>query len=198
MCTVFIYCLYFNIFYLYIIFLFGLGKFGKLYLKNHERIKKNNSRKRQLFPKKNKKPLSNGPDADYGMAEPLPVENSLEDIENKKKQFLASFENLNLVQIEIDTREQANCQLWYQERKIRLTASSFGLVCKMRSTTSCKNSVYNILYAINGQAKSLQYGKDMENVVRKKAEEILNFSIKACGLFIDTEFPYLAASPGIV
>lgn len=48
------------------------------------------------------------------------------------------------------------------------------------------------------QAKSLQYGKDMEIAARKKAEETMNFTVKPCGLFIDTEFPYLAASPGIV
>jgi len=68
----------------------------------------------------------------------------------------------------------------------------------MRPNTSCKNSVYNILYANNVQAKSLQYGKDMEIAARKKAEETMNFIVKPCGLFIDTEFPYLAASPGIV
>jgi len=68
----------------------------------------------------------------------------------------------------------------------------------MRPNTSCKNSVYNILYANNVQAKSLQYGKDMEIAARKKAEETMNFTVKPCGLFIDTEFTYLAASPGIV
>ncbi|XP_025194234.1 uncharacterized protein LOC112593869, partial [Melanaphis sacchari] len=104
-------------------------------------------------------------------------------------------ENINVVQIEIDSREQTDSQLWYQERKIRLTASSFGQICKMRPNTSCKNSVYNILYANNVQAKSLQYGKDMEIAARKKAEETMNFTVKPCGLFIDTEFPYLAASP---
>jgi len=43
-----------------------------------------------LFPKKNKnkKPVSNGPDADYGMAEPLSVDCSPEEIEDKKKNFL--------------------------------------------------------------------------------------------------------------
>lgn len=153
-----------------------------------------------MFPKKNKnkKPVSNGPDADYGMAEPLSVDFSPEEIEDKKKKFLARLENINVVQIEIDTREQTDSQLWYQERKIRLTASSFGQICKMRPNTSCKNSVYNILYANNVQAKSLQYGKDMEIAARKKAEETMNFTVKPCGLFIDTEFPYLAASPGIV
>lgn len=96
-----------------------------------------------MFPKKNKnkKPVSNGPDADYGMAEPLSVDFSPEEIEDKKKKFLARLENINVVQIEIDTREQTDSQLWYQERKIRLTASSFGQICKMRPNTSCKNSV---------------------------------------------------------
>jgi len=132
-----------------------------------------------LKKNKNKKPVSNGPDADYGMAELFSVDFSPEEIEDKKKNFLARLENINFVQIEIDTREQTDSQLWYQECKIRLTVSSFGQICKMRPNTSCKN--YNILYASNVQAKSLQYGKDMEIAARKKAEETMNFTVKPCG-----------------
>ncbi|KAL4107279.1 hypothetical protein QTP88_017650 [Uroleucon formosanum] len=96
------------------------------------------SSRRQLFPKKNKnkKPVSNGPDADYRMSEPLSVDFSPEEIEDKKKIFLARLENVNFTQIEIDTREQTDSQLWYQERKIRLTASSFNQICKIRPNTS--------------------------------------------------------------
>jgi len=53
--------------------------------------------------------------------------------------------------------------MWYSERKIRLTASRFGQICKMRSNTSCKNVVHNILYASdNLQTKSVLYGREME------------------------------------
>lgn len=132
---------------IFIILIFKcLGKFGKKYLKNYERIRVNTSRRRQLFPKKNenKKRKLNGPDADYGMAEPLPSINP-EDVKMKMKNFLNKLKNVNFAQIEIDTREQNDSEIWYQERKIRLTASSFGKICKMRANTSCKN-LYIIYY----------------------------------------------------
>ena len=40
----------------------------------------------------------------------------------------------------------------------------------MRNSTSCKKSVYNILYGSDFQSKAMQYGKDMEIVARKKTE----------------------------
>lgn len=123
---------------------------------------------------------------------------SEEDIKIKKREFLNRLENVNFKQLEIDTRKQSDSEVWYQERKIRLTASSFGTICKMRCTTSCKNSVYNKLYGTMVRTKAIQHGKDMEIIARKKTENIMRFSVKTCGLFIDSEFPYLAASPGIV
>jgi len=37
----------------------------------------------------------------------------------------------------------------------------------------------------------------MEHIAKLRFEEILGFKIKKCGLFIDKEYPYLAASPGL-
>ncbi|XP_060862406.1 uncharacterized protein LOC132939325 [Metopolophium dirhodum] len=65
----------------------------------------------------------------------------------------------------------------------------------MRSSTSCKNTVYNILYAGNVQSKYLQYGRDTEPIARKKAECIIGEKIQICGLIVDPDEPYLAASP---
>lgn len=101
--------------------------------------------------------------------------------------------------IEYETRDQSKSEVWYHERKIRLTASRFGQICKMRSNTSCKNIVHNILYASNNlHTKSLQYGKEMETIARQKLEQLLNEKVHDCGLIIDQEFPFLAASPGII
>ncbi|XP_060881742.1 uncharacterized protein LOC132953238 [Metopolophium dirhodum] len=75
------------------------------------------------------------------------------------------------------------------------TASRFGQICKMRANTSCKNTVYNILYAPTAQSKSLKYGREVEDIARKKAELIIKKKIEICGLIIDPNDPYLAASP---
>lgn len=147
--------------------MFFIGKCGKKYLKNHNRIVGNTKRRRALFPetrKFKKTRTDNGPDEDYGLAEPLVDKISPEMFEEKKNQFLISLKNSNIDEIESNTRDQTNSEAWYRERRLRLTASRFGQICKMRSTTSCKNTVYNILYASEAQSKSLQYGRDMEDI----------------------------------
>jgi len=96
--------------------------------------------------------------------------------------------DVNFKQIEIDTRDQSNNEKWFYERKIRLTASRFGQICKI--------AVYNILYAPSAQSKSLIYGREVEDITRKKAELIIKKKIDICGLIIDPNDPYLAASPG--
>jgi len=114
----------------------------------------------------------------------------------KKKKFLDVLKKTNMTEIEMSTRDQNDCQKWFQERKLRLIASNFGQICKMRKTTSCKNTVYSMLYAPAPHAKSLQYGQVTEVVARKKAEETIGETVQMCGLIIDPEIPYLAASPG--
>lgn len=161
-------------------------------------MRTNTSRRRQLFPEKRSKRFSSGdgPDTDYGLAEPLVDTYSLHEINEKMEKFLAILSQASTEEIEKDTREQSGSQNWYHERKIRLTASYFGQICKMRPNTSCKNNVHNILYAPDTQTKSVQYGRKMESFARSKVEQILNVKIKCCGLVIDSEMPYLAASPG--
>ncbi|KAL4101121.1 hypothetical protein QTP88_021141 [Uroleucon formosanum] len=173
------------------------GKFGKIVITNNERIRGNTLKRRQLFPlaRKTKTIRSDGPDADYGLAEPLANQYSPQNFENKKKEFLISLEKANIKKIEEDTRNQSESDKWYYERKKRITASRFGQVCKMRSNTSCKNIVYNILYAGNVKSKSLQYGRDTEHIARKKAECIIGKKVQMCGLIVDPDEPYLAASP---
>lgn len=114
-----------------------------------------------------------GPDEDYGLAEPLVDILSPEEIDKKQNDFLELLEKVNKGEIDFNTRELNNSQLWYRERRIRLTASHFGQICIMRSNTSCKNTVYKILYACEARAKSLQYGRDMEAIAREEFEKVI-------------------------
>lgn len=69
---------------------------------------------------------------------------------------------VDVKKIKYETRDQSKNEVWYNERKIQLTASRFGQICKMRSNTNRKNVVHIILYASdNLHTKSLQYGKEM-------------------------------------
>lgn len=118
-------------------------------------------------------------------------------MENKKIEFIKTIILPITVreQIELETRNQFNNQKWFVERRNRLTASNFGKVCKMRPTTSCKRTVHDILYG-NFTTRAMEYGKNTEVVAKEKFEKLTNLKVMDCGLFIDADKPYLAASPG--
>ncbi|XP_069361994.1 uncharacterized protein [Maniola hyperantus] len=120
------------------------------------------------------------------------------DIFNKKKEeFLLdltqSASNRNKIQTK--TIGQGANQEWLKERKIRLTASFFGQVCKLRPATSCKNVVKQLLYNKFKGNDATKYGSENEPVAVKDAEKVLGLQIEPCGLFIDEKRPYLGASP---
>lgn len=105
-------------------------------------------------------------------------------------------ENLkNRVQIEIDTREQSNSDLWLSIRKILLTASNFGRICRMRPYTLCSNMVKSILYPTLSDNPAMKYGRDSEPVAIEELSKIIGKTIVKNGLFIDAEDSRFAASP---
>lgn len=65
------------------------------------------------------------------MDEPLVEILSEDELEEKKQEFLALLKKSNIVEIEADTREQTSSQVRYRERRLRLTASRFGQICKI-------------------------------------------------------------------
>ncbi|XP_050053438.1 uncharacterized protein LOC126549075 [Aphis gossypii] len=174
------------------------GHIGKKYLNNLNRIRKNTIKRRCLFvntAKKNKKKSSSAPDKDYGLAEPLIDTILPEELEIKKNCFLNKLKTVNLHQLNLDTRDQSENQKWFQERKKRLTASKFGDICKMRQNTSCKRQVHAIIYKPQIKTKELTHGIEMESYGRKKFEDVSRLSVETCGLIVDSEIPFLAASP---
>ncbi|CAI6357384.1 unnamed protein product [Macrosiphum euphorbiae] len=64
----------------------------------------------------------------------------------------------------------------------------------MRANTSCKNTVYDILYG-NVTSKVMEYGKIKEDEAGQTFETMTKLKVKSCGLFIDKDISYLAASP---
>jgi len=101
----------------------------------------------------------------------------------------------NREEIERKTIGQSKSELWQLLRREMLTASNFGIVCRMRPTTSCAATVKTILYPPFIDNVVMKYGRDMEEVARKELAVKLNNEIRPCGLFIDDENPFLGASP---
>lgn len=56
--------------------------------------------------------------------------------------------------------------------------------------------IYLMLIKLKIHFSAVQFGKDMEHIAINMFEEISGFQVKPCGLYIDEEYPYLAASPG--
>ncbi|KAF2898573.1 hypothetical protein ILUMI_07601 [Ignelater luminosus] len=92
------------------------------------------------------------------------------------------------------TLQQNNSAVWFEERRKRITASSFGKVCKIKRTTNPKNT---IKYLINGfnSIKATNYGIDNEPIARKDFESRSGLEVEECGFFIDYEDCYIGATP---
>jgi hypothetical protein len=72
-----------------------------------------------------------------------------------------------------------------------------GKICKMRSSTSCKKIVHGLLYGnINCKIKAIENWRVIEPVAKEKYSLIFGSYIKPVDLCVDSNIPYLAASPG--
>ena len=109
-----------------------------------------------------------------------------------------------MVELERTTRGQSDCTLWVEERRSRLTASNFGSVIKRKKNIFLKSHLQKMLSPATSQSKtpeSCLWGKTNEQVAIAKYLEQLKSDEKSvaactqCGLFINTETPWLGASP---
>ncbi|EZA49485.1 hypothetical protein X777_12279 [Ooceraea biroi] len=137
-----------------------------------------------------------GPDSHYGphLQKPDLPPHVFEQLQQHHAAKLLENAN-NRVEIECQTRGQSDCELWQSLRREMLTASNFGIVCRMRPTTSCAATVKSILFPPSIETVAMKYGRDMEDVAKKQIAAKLNKDIRPCGLFIDEENPCLGASP---
>ena len=105
--------------------------------------------------------------------------------------------------IECNTRGQSDDKLWYEERRMRLTASNFGSVLKRRESIYPKTILNKQFYSSCTKTvpKPCLWGKNMEEIAIKeylqKCEQN-NHLIKACvscGFIVNSQVPWLGASP---
>jgi len=92
-------------------------------------------------------------------------------------------------------------QLWYAERRKRVTASRAGGIAKMRKTTKRANRVKEMLYTKFRGNRNTIYGMVSEETSRKEYTTYMHqhghtgLTVSTSGLNISDESPWLAASP---
>jgi hypothetical protein len=117
-------------------------------LEKRRQIKIARSREsRKIDGRRKKSKEEQGTDCHYGPQSQRPdlPSDVLKQLEyNHMEKLVENAENRQV--IEQETRGQSQCELWLSLRREMLTASNFGMVCRMRPTTSCAATVKNILF----------------------------------------------------
>lgn len=118
-----------------------------------------------------------------------------EEYELKKGIFLEklSVDSVQRNKIMEDTLFQNLSPIWMEERRKRLTASNFGYVCNKLPYTKCDSLVKKMLY-ININTHAMKYGRIHEKDAIHDLK-LKNINVQPCGLIIDEELPFLAATP---
>ncbi|ODM86741.1 Alkaline nuclease [Orchesella cincta] len=95
------------------------------------------------------------------------------------------------------TRTQSDNNLWFEERKKRMTASMAGTLFKMRSTTDNTNVLKSLLGMQRIQTPAMEYGKLNEEIARLKYEQVKGLqkgAVKESGFFVSLEDGIFGAS----
>lgn len=95
--------------------------------------------------------------------------------------------------IEVQTRDQYKCNLWYELRYARITASTAYEVSR------CKTVDGALMGRIMGgkipDTSAMQRGRLLEEKVKKEVERKLGLRFRRSGLILSKEHPMLAGSP---
>ena len=128
------------------------------------------------------------------------------DIKSLKETVAAFKKSLDITpdrarEIERDTREQRMSSVWFSVRRYRLTASIFGAVLSHKADTPPDNLVLRIIQPKQFSSAATRYGIENEPVAVKQYIAHQNqhghpdLIVSASGIFINTDYPYLGASP---
>ncbi|XP_063229291.1 uncharacterized protein LOC134534727 isoform X1 [Bacillus rossius redtenbacheri] len=175
------------------------GNITKAHIQRKERSSEKRKLRRLTNPQtfKRRKLYVTGPDKDYGCVEQRIPDMEPDEYARQTQEFLASLcktdeERENL---QIATKGQNDSVLWKSERIKRLTASNFGRICNMKKSTKRAKSVVNILYSRFSGTEATRYGLENEHSAIQDFEVNFGKKVARCGLFVDKEHPWLAATP---
>jgi len=107
--------------------------------------------------------------------------------------------------VEIKTREQANCKEWFRFRSGRVTASKIKNVCSTKIDKPAQSVIKDICYpqTRNFSSKYTKWGCDHESTAYNKYIDNMilhsDFECRKSGLVINPVYPFIGATPdGIV
>lgn len=96
-------------------------------------------------------------------------------------------------QLEEATRDQCSSELWFKERRKRLTASQFGLVMKRRTITD--KFIETLINPKQFSSAATGYGASNEKKALRAYILKTGYHTHTCGLLVNPNFPFLGASP---
>ncbi|XP_014663538.1 PREDICTED: uncharacterized protein LOC106806187 [Priapulus caudatus] len=108
--------------------------------------------------------------------------------------YLENWEHLRLKEIpddEINTIEENTRD---QSASKRITASRFGFINKATARQNSKLFAASIIGQRSLTTRYTSHGIKYESVAVKKFEKASGLLVKRCGLFVDKEYPFLAAT----
>ena len=108
--------------------------------------------------------------------------------------------------VEAATRDQSKSKLWYKYRAGRITASRMKAVCHTNPSKPSQSLIKGICYpeAFSFTSKATNWGCKHEDKAREVYRSTMksqhcDFTVTECGLFINTQWPFVGASPdGII
>ncbi|XP_014675880.1 PREDICTED: uncharacterized protein LOC106815870 [Priapulus caudatus] len=116
-----------------------------------------------------------------------------------RKSKLKEISDDEINKIEENTRDQSASKLWKAERSKRITASRFGSINKATARQNSKLLAASIIGQRSLTTRYTSHGIKYESVAVKNFEKASGLLVKRCGLFVDKEYPFLAATPdGVV
>lgn len=144
-----------------------------------------------------------GGDKSYGDNPAVP-DISSEEMKEQCEHFIIKLAVKQRDGLEKATLGQADNDRWREERSCRLSSTLFKRVACRKAYTPTKNLIKQILYSNNSpsgkfnyRTTAMQHGRESEPLALKKYIEVCGHteSVSSCGLFVDTEYPYLCTSP---
>jgi putative phage-type endonuclease len=167
-------------------------KLSKIQEKARQDSPETKIKKKVITGKKNRE----SSEIEYGKNAADVEENALENLITRCENYL---ENVYVSEKKITEIFEAtlgqNQDEWFNQRKIRLTASNFGKICSRRDQTDPSNLIKSILYVSQLSSREIEYGKLHESIARTQYEVKTGNKVALSGLIIDKNNPWLACSP---